>query len=38
MIIIEGISLAFEHNRIGVMVLIRLYSYFLATVVENTQF
>jgi hypothetical protein len=36
MIIVKGTSLAFKHNRIGIMVLIRLYSYFLVTVVENT--
>jgi hypothetical protein len=36
MIIIEGTSLALKHNGIGVMVLIRLYSYLLATVIEDT--
>jgi len=38
MIIIEGTSLAPKHNRIGIVVLIRLYSYLLATVIEDTQF
>ena len=35
-IIIEDISLAFKHNRIGVIILIKLYSYFLVIVVEDT--
>jgi len=35
MIIIEGTSLALKHNRIGVVVFIRLYSYLLAIVVED---
>ena len=36
MIIIEGTSSALKHNGIGVMVLIRLYSYLLAIVIEDT--
>ena len=37
-IIIEITSLVLKYNRIGVIVLIRLYFYFLAIVIENTQF
>jgi len=36
MIIIEDTSLTLKHNGIGIMVLIRLYSYLLATVIEDT--
>ena len=35
MIIIEGISLAFKYNKVGVIVLVRLYFYFLAIVIKN---
>jgi len=35
MIIIEGTSLALKHNGIGVIVLIRLYSYLLVIVIED---
>ena len=35
-IIIEGTSLALKYNGIGVMVLIRLYFYFLVIVIEDT--
>ena len=35
-IIIKGTSLALKHNKIGIIVLIRLYFYFLAIVVKNT--
>jgi len=38
MIIIEGTSLALKHNGIGVVVLIRLYSYLLVIVIKDTQF
>jgi len=38
MIIIEGTSSALKYNGIGVVVLIRLYSYLLAIVIEDTQF
>ena len=37
-IIIEGISLALKHNRIGIIVLIKLYFYFLATVIKKNSF
>ena len=37
-IIIKGTSLALKHNKIGIIVLIKLYFYFLATVIKNTQF
>jgi len=36
MVIIEGTSSALKHNGIGVVVLIRLYFYFLATIIEDT--
>jgi len=36
MIIIEGTSLAPKHNRIGVVVLIKLYSHLLAIVIKDT--
>ena len=37
-IIVKGISLALKHNRIGIIILIKLYSYFLAIVVKDMQF
>jgi len=36
MIIIEGTSSTLKYNRIGIVVLIRLYSYLLVIVVEDT--
>jgi len=35
MIIIEGTSSTLKYNGIGVIVLIRLYSYLLAIVIED---
>ena len=37
-IIVKGTSLALKHNRIGIIVLIKLYFYFLATVIKDIQF
>jgi len=36
MIIIEGTSSTLKHNGIGIVVLIRLYSYLLVIVIEDT--